>query len=84
MKKILRHPLSWLGLILLIGAFVFLLFPETTDTGEEPEVETEANVERVEKEQDVLEDTALGKVLPVAPEPRDLTEEIIDTFPKGQ
>lgn len=39
MKKILRHPLSWVGLALLIAIFAFLLFPETTDTGEEPETE---------------------------------------------
>ncbi|MCB0593048.1 MAG: hypothetical protein H6557_35680 [Lewinellaceae bacterium] len=80
MKKILRHPLSWVGLALLIAIFAFLLFPETTDTGEEPETETEVDAGRKQEENEIMDDTALGKPPLVAPEPRDETEEVIDTL----
>ena len=79
MKKLIRHPLSWITLLALLFLASFL-WPDTTDTGEEPETEVIENGDHRLEEQEAIQEAATNTALPTAPEPRDETKEVIDTI----
>lgn len=65
-------------LVLLLA----LLWPDNTDTGEERETEVIETDNRLLEEEDGILESNPDTLLKIAPEPRDKTEEVVDTIPE--